>query len=114
MPVYGKKVSPQELIGQKFHKIEHVVVKGEHQVWFENDKFKYIFFEPVFCCDAITVDYLDPAHMLTNKTVKSIQYEKGKYTFTFSDDTTWVMQWIGVKKLYKIDMVKLSEQTINW
>jgi len=109
MPVYGKKVSPQEMVGQTFDAITHKIDRGEHQMHFTNSIYNYVFFEPLYCCDAVTVDYFEPVSRILNLKISTIAYEKGKYTF----NDTWAMQWTSQKKFYNISMVLLSRQDIK-
>lgn len=111
MPVQGKKVSPQEMIGQSFHTVIHKIDRGEHQMWFSNDSHRYIFFQPIYCCDAVTVDYFDPLEAMEDRTISSISFDKGKYTFSLPQDD-WVLQWTSRKKFYNIPLVLLSRQDV--
>ena len=110
MPVYGTKESPRALVGRKIINVELRNDRGEHQVWFETVGSFYIFFQPLTCCDTVTVDYLDKLDGIRGKTIKSIGYEEGLYTFTLRDGEPWHMAWISNKKAKRIPMVLLSRQ----
>jgi hypothetical protein len=114
MPVYGKKASPQDMIGSRIVDIEHRIDRGEHQMWFFTDFGRFIFFEPIYCCDAVTIDHYSLVEDAWGKTIESISFDKGLYTFKLRSDSgklaEWFMQWISVKKFHRIGMVKLSRQ----
>lgn len=81
-------------------------------MWFRNLEANYIFFEPVYCCDAVIIDYFDPPEKLLGMTVKSIEFDNGLYTFNFCDGTYWTMKWRSNKNK-PVAMVKLSKQVVK-
>lgn len=116
MPTWGKRSSPQDMIGQHITRVEHKVLSdGEHQVWFYAHKVNWVFFQPIGCCNRVSVSVMNNMiGKITNK-VLWIDFDNGEYHIDFGADGTCVMQWRSSKvgKNMTIDMIKLSKQEIE-
>ena len=116
MPPAGKKVSFTDLIGEKFDEIVFKNKKGEHQFWLINKKASWIFFYPVFCCDAITIDYISPISfetVLHKKLISLLYNNKGEMTFNFEDESKLSVYWLSKKHGKKVPLLFLSKQLAN-
>ena len=117
MPTWGKRSSPRDMIGAWIFDAElKVLPDGEHQVWLYGGTTRWVFFQPIGCCNKVTctVD-IDLSGDPRGQYIKTIEFDHGRFDIQFDNGAHIEMQWLSskVKDKMTLDMIKLSKQEIE-